>query len=69
MHTQRPAPPLPLRAFGLLTAISSALKSSPRGGQSEGDDVSPEPRDSSLPTRPPGALRLKKLKSPGSREE
>lgn len=50
VRTQRPAPPLPLHAFGLLTAISSALKSSPRGGPAEGDHVLPEPRDGSLPT-------------------
>lgn len=40
MRTRRPAPPLPLRAFGSRTAISSAQKTSPRGGQPKGGGLS-----------------------------
>lgn len=70
MRTWRPAPPLPLHAFGLLAAISSAVKSSPGGGQAEGGSVFSLSQETALyPPHPLGAQRHKKLKSPRSGEE
>lgn len=59
-HTETAPLSLALRAFGSLTAIPSARKTSPRGGQPEGDCVSPEPGDQTAPypSHPPGNLNL-----------
>lgn len=70
MRTRRPAPPLPLRAFGSRTAISSAQKTSPRGGQPKGGTESrPSQETAPYPPRSLGTFRLEKLKSPESGEE
>lgn len=70
VRTWRPALPLPLHALGLLAAVSSAVKSSPGGGQAEGGSVFRLSQETApCPPRLLGALRHKKLKSPLSGEE